>query len=394
MSGDGRRALTGARVLDGRTIRDGVAVVLDGATIAGLVPETKLPADLPRQDAGGDGLLAPGFIDVQVNGGGGVLFNDAPTVATIRAIGAAHRRFGTTGFLPTLISDEPDRMRAAVEAVREGLAQGVPGLLGLHLEGPFLSPEKRGVHRATALRAPTEAELELIGSLGPDRVLVTLAPERVPPDTIARLVAAGVRVSLGHSAADHDTAARALAAGATGVTHLFNAMPPLASRAPGLVGAALSVEGCWCGVIVDGHHVHPAALKAALAAKGPERIMLVTDAMPVVGADRPGFRLDGEPIMVRGGVCATKEGVLAGAALDMATAVRNTVGLLGRPLEQALAMASASPAAFLGMADRRGRLAPGFAADLVLLDGALRVRETWIGGQPSGPEAPGPADQA
>ena len=371
-------ALTGARLFDGEQMHDGHAVVIDGERIAAVVPEADLDAALPRRRI--EGLLAPGFVDVQVNGGGGVLFNAQPDVPGIRAIGAAHRRFGTTGFLPTLITDRPDRMAAAIEAVREALAAGVPGVLGIHLEGPFLSPARKGAHDASLMRRVEEADIRVITSLQAGRTLVTLAPEIVPPEIIARLARAGVIVSAGHTAASHKTVVAALSQGVTGFTHLFNAMPPLTNREPGPIGAALDDRGSWCGLIVDLHHVDAVSLRIAIAAKGWDHMMLVTDAMPTVGTDLSEFTLLGQRVIRAGGRLTTADGTLAGSDLDMASAVRNAVSALGVTLEQALAMASLVPATFLRLENELGRIAPGWRANLVLLDDRLQVVETWIDG--------------
>ncbi|MBE2293264.1 MAG: N-acetylglucosamine-6-phosphate deacetylase [Xanthomonadales bacterium] len=374
-------ALTNANVLTDGGFRSGLAVLVEGGRIAALAPESGLPAGIVRRDLGG-GQLLPGFIDVQVNGGGGVLFNNAPTVEALRAIAAGHRRFGSTGLLPTLISDDADIMRAAVAAVRQAIAEGVPGILGIHLEGPYIAPERKGTHDAGKFRVPDAAEIEMATALDNGVTLITLAPERVPADTIRAMVARGAKVAAGHTAANYAQARAGLDAGITGFTHLYNAMTPLQGREPGVVGAALEDPHSWCGVIVDGVHVHPASLRVALAAKPRGKILLVTDAMPMVGSDDPSFDLYGETIVAKDGVVRNAAGALAGSALDMASAVRNTVGLLGLPLEEAARMASTYPARFLGIDDRRGRIAPGCVADLVLLDGALQVRETWIGGVP------------
>ena len=374
-------ALVGARVFDGTAFHDDRAVIVRDADIVGLAHADALPADVARIDL--DGLtLAPGFVDVQVNGGGGVLFNDAPTVEGMRAIAAAHRRFGTTGLLPTLISDEPDVMPRAVAAVRQAIAAGEPGILGIHLEGPFFDRARRGTHALRHIRplAPDDLPvLTALGDAGP--TVVTLAPEHAPPGSIEALAASGVRVSAGHTNADYETMRAAVRRGVVGVTHLFNAMSGLASREPGVVGAALRSRTLWCGLIADGIHVHPASLSVAVAARGPGRMMLVSDAMPPVGADDPSFMLNGERITMRDGRCVNGEGALAGAALDMATAVRNTVRDVGLPLGTALAMASLHPATFLGLDDRIGRIAPGWRGDLVALDADLRVVRTWIGGR-------------
>jgi N-acetylglucosamine-6-phosphate deacetylase len=375
-------ALVGARVFDGDRTRDDTAVVIEGGRIVEVRPAASLPPEIERRRI--EGLLAPGFIDVQVNGGGGVLFNAEPTVEAIRAIGAAHRRFGTTGFLPTFITDRREKMRAAIEAVRAAYEAGVPGVLGIHLEGPFLNPARKGVHDAALMRAPDEDDFALLTAPGRGRTLVTLAPEMVPPEAIARLAAAGVIVAAGHTAASYEAIKAARRQGLTGFTHLFNAMPPLAGREPGPAGAALEDRECWCGIIADLHHVAPAMLRIALAAHGTERTMLVTDAMPSVGTDLARFDLLGQTIRRENGRLTTADGKLAGSDLDMASAARNAVEHLGVSLEDSLRMASRAPAAFLRLDHERGRIGPGFRADLVLLDARLRVTESWIGGIPSG----------
>ncbi len=381
-------ALTNARILTPDGWRNDLAVLLDGEHIVDLLP----PSD-PRissattHDLHG-AMLLPGFIDTQVNGGGGVLFNDAPTVETIRRIGAAHRRFGTTAFLPTLVSDRVDVMRAALAAVEQAMAEGVPGVLGIHLEGPYLAPARKGVHDPKFFHAPDSEELALLCAPHRGVRLLTLAPERVPLPSIRALAAAGVIVCAGHTAADYATTHTALAGGVRGFTHLFNAMTPFGSREPGVVGAALEDAGSWCGIIVDGHHVHPASLRVAIAAKARGKMLLVTDAMPPVGSDHPDFVLNGETITAKDGICQTAQGVLAGSALDMAAAVRNTVQMLGLPLDEAVRMASTYPADFLGLGASHGRIAAGYQADLVVLDDDYRVQQSWVGGLAAGGRPP------
>ena len=375
------RALVNARVLVEGGFRDDVAVLLDDAgSIAALVPagQARLQAG-DVQDLHG-GWLVPGFIDAQVNGGGGVLFNNDASVEAIAAIGRAHRRFGTTGFLPTLISDDAEVMERAVDATRAAIAAGVAGVLGIHLEGPYIAPARKGTHDAAKFRVPDAAEVAMATSLDNGVTLITLAPERVPPEAIHAMVARGAIVVAGHTAATYEEARAGLDAGLRGFTHLYNAMSPLQGREPGAVGAALEDRDSWCGVIVDGVHVHPGSLRVALAAKRRGKLFLVTDAMPMVGSDDPAFALYGEVITAVDGVVRNAAGALAGSALDVATAVRNCVRLLGLPLDEAVRMASTYPAEFLGLGARYGRISPGFRADLVLLDEALQVRSTWIAG--------------
>ena len=374
-------ALVNGRVLTDDGLRSGLGVLVENARIAAVVrdDEPRL-RDAETHDLRGN-ILLPGFIDVQVNGGGGVLFNNAPTVEAIRCIGAAHRRFGTTGFLPTLISDDVEVMRTAIAAVREAIAQGVPGVLGIHLEGPYLAPARKGTHDANKFRVPDADEIALATSLDNGLTLITLAPEQVGVDAIAAFVARGAVVAAGHTAGSYAQIRAGLDAGVRGFTHLYNAMSPLESREPGAVGAALEDRDAWCGLIVDGVHVHPVSLRVALAAKPRGKAFLVTDAMPPVGADSPDYVLYGETITARDGVVRNAAGALAGSALDMATAVRNCVELLGLPLDEAARMASTYPAEFLRLGDRFGRIAPGYRADLVAVDDALHVATTWIGGE-------------
>lgn len=373
-------AFVNANVLTADGFRSDLAVLVKGRDIAALVPLAELGEDIERRDLHGDALL-PGFIDAQVNGGGGVLFNNAPTVDALRTIAQAHRRFGTTGLLPTLISDDAAVMAQAIAATRQAIAEGVPGILGIHLEGPYLAPARKGTHNAEKFRVPDEAEIELATSLENGVTLLTLAPERVPAESIRALVRRGAIVVAGHTAASYEQTRAGLAAGVRGFTHLYNAMSPLQGREPGVVGAALEDPDSWCGIIVDGVHVHPASLRVALAAKPRGKLFLVTDAMPPVGAADPSYELYGETITARDGVVRNAAGALAGSALDMATAVRNAVELLGLPLEEAARMASTYPAEFLGLQASHGRIAAGYRADLVALDGDMQVTGTWIAGQ-------------
>ena len=372
-------ALCNARVLTPDGFVEGLAVLMQDGGIADLLADDAIPSDAGRHDLRGATLL-PGFIDAQVNGGGGVLFNNDTRVEAIRTIAQAHRRFGTTGLLPTLISDDADVMARAIAATRDAIAQGVPGVLGIHLEGPYIAPARKGTHDAAKFRVPGADEIAMATSLDNGVTLLTLAPEQVPSDTIRALVAGGAIVVAGHTAGSYEQIRAGIDAGVSGFTHLYNAMSPLQGREPGAVGAALEDDGCWCGVIVDGVHVHPASLRVALAAKPRGKVVLVTDAMPMVGSDDPSFDLYGETITAVDGVVRNAAGALAGSALDMITAVRNCVRLLGLPLDEAARMASTYPADVLGLGGTRGRIAPGYRADLVALDADLQIVGTWIGG--------------
>ena len=373
-------ALINGRVLREDGLVEGRCVLLGQGRILDIVaPSERRARRAERYDLGGQ-LLLPGFIDSQVNGGGGVLFNDAPSVESIRAIGRAHRRFGTTGFLPTLISTDLDIMARAIAAVRSAIEAGVPGVLGIHIEGPFLNVARKGVHDPAKLRELDVSAVGLLTSLGKGKTLVTLAPEMTTPEIIEGLVAAGVVVSAGHTNATYAQITTALRHGLTGFTHLFNAMSQLTGREPGTVGAALDDASSWCGIIVDGLHTSPVVLRIALRCKPHERFMLVTDAMPSVGTNASSFELQGRRILVSGTVCLDEDGRLAGSNIDMASCVRNAIQMLGVSLPQAVRMASQWPAEFLGLGSETGRIAPGFRANLVAADDDLQVLETWIDG--------------
>ncbi len=379
MNGLGKHLIAADHVFDGHVIHRDSAVLVDEGLIAAIVPRSELPVAIPVHSLPAGAWLAPGFIDVQVNGGGDVLFNDEPTPAGIARIVAAHRSFGTTGLFPTLISDTPEKMRAAHNAV-QSIASAESGVLGIHFEGPFLSREKAGVHDPGLFRPPTSEDFDLLTSARGLSTVVTLAPEMVPAGLIARLSACGVRVAIGHSMATYVQTRLALSEGVTCFTHLFNAMRPLASREPGPIAAALETPGAWFGMIVDGIHVDQAMLRLAL--RGHAQPMLVTDAMPPVGGMQSKFSLRGREIFVEDGACRRDDGKLAGTALSMAAAVRNCVQMLDVPLTSALQFASAAPANFLGLGGSLGHLAPGFRADMVaFLPADFRVLATWIAGR-------------
>ncbi|MFS1423684.1 N-acetylglucosamine-6-phosphate deacetylase [Shewanella sp. 10N.286.48.B5] len=354
------------------SIEDGHIIALDSVSNA---KEVRL-----------QGTLVPGFVDVQVNGGGGALFNSAPTLDCIETIGRAHAQFGTTGFLPTLITDKVEVMAQAADAVAEAIKLQSAGVLGIHFEGPHLSVPKKGVHPQSFIRSISDEELAIFSRQDLGIKVVTLAPENVSVEVIKTLIANDVKVCLGHSNADYDTVLAALNAGANGFTHLFNAMSGFGSREPGMVGAALESDAAWCGLIVDGHHVHSATAKVALKAKPQGKIMLVTDAMPPVGLDDDAsFELFGTEVIRQGDRLNAKSGELAGCVLDMVGAVNNTVSMLGLSYEEALRMASLYPAQYLQQANL-GTIAVGQRADLVLLaanandNSRYQVNQTYING--------------
>lgn len=368
------------RIFDGAAIHEEAVLLVEGARILAIRRGCPDGANLIDH---GDVILAPGFVDLQVNGGGGVMLGESPTVEGLRRIAEAHLRLGTTALLPTLITDRPEITAAVLEAGQQAVAAGVPGIAGLHLEGPHLSVARKGAHDAALIRPMAAADLARlqVGAAGLPVLKVTVAPETVPPQQIAALTQAGVLVSLGHSDADFDTALAGFQAGARCVTHLFNAMSQLGSRTPGLVGAALADGRASAGLIADGVHVHSASMAAAWRAKaGPGRLFLVTDAMAVAGTDLSGFDLGGRRILRGDGRLTLADGTLAGADLTMAEAVRHMAELAG--MEAALAMATSGPADVIGQGGRLGWLREGRAADFVALGPDLTLRSVWQGGRP------------
>lgn len=373
-------ALINGQILTDQGMLDGHALLIESGRIHSLVAKSDVPRDARTADLEGL-LLMAGFVDIQVNGGGGVLFGDAPTVETLKTMAAAHRRFGTTAFLPTLISSDIGVIAQAITAVDAAMEAGVAGVAGIHIEGPFISPARKGIHDASKFRKLDAGALALISSLKRGKTLLTLAPEETTPDVIASLRKAGVIVSAGHTDATYDETLAALDAGLSGFTHLFNAMSPLASRAPGVVGAALDDRDSMCGIIVDGRHIHPVVMRVALHCKSADKLMLITDAMPSVGAKEKTFRLDGRLIRAENGACVAEDGTLAGTDLDMASAVRNAMRFLDLDLRSAARMASHNPATFLGVSKEMGRIAPGTRANLVLVTDELSVVRCWIDGR-------------
>lgn len=363
------------QLFDGFKYKHDQLITVENQKIISITQGTASQADVVLS-----GLIAPGFIDVQVNGGGGKLFNNEPCLDTLQAMMNAHQKYGTTAMLPTLITDDLTTMELAADAVSLALKQKVSGIIGIHFEGPHLSIPKKGIHPESHIRNITDQELALFKRKDLGIVCVTLAPENVSCDIISELVNAGVKVCLGHSNATTEQTDTAIKAGAHGFTHLYNAMSPFTSRAAGMVGAALLDDNTYCGLIVDHEHVDNTSCKLAIKSKGSDKIMLVTDAMSHVGSEQISLHFSGMDITRDGNKLTIEGGRLAGSALDMATAVRNTVQNLQIPLEQALAMASSTPANFLSINDAKGKLSIGYDADWVVLTKELTVKETYIGG--------------
>ena len=372
-------AYTGAAIFDGETRHTDAALLIKSGCIAGIGPAPDA-ADVVLLKGG---TIAPGFVDLQVNGGGGVLFNDAPSVSTLTTIAQAHARLGTTALLTTLITDTPAQVAAAIDAVEQAIAAGVAGIIGLHIEGPHLSIARKGAHDPALIRPMQDTDLALLLNAATrlPHLMVTVAPENVTPSQIKTLTDAGITISLGHTDASYTECKVAADHGATCATHLFNAMSQLTGREPGLVGAALETGNLHAGLIADGIHVSAASIRIALDAKqGPASVFLVTDAMSTVGSDITEFTLNGRTIYRRDGRLTLSDGTLAGADLDIPTALQFMVKGVGAPVDAALRMATTAPAQVIGT-KTAGRLAVGMAADFVHLDDGLELTSVWRGGR-------------
>jgi N-acetylglucosamine-6-phosphate deacetylase len=370
-------AFCDATILTGEVAVEGHAVLAKDGKILDIVGNRHVPADARKIACGGQ-ILAPGLIDLQVNGGGNVLLNHEPTAEACLAIARAHRHYGTTRLLPTCFSDTPDVTKRAIAAVREARKTD-EGILGIHLEGPHLGAERRGVHSADALRSLADADRALYRREGGEAMLITLAPENVAAPDISALRKQGIIVSLGHTAAAPEQIRAALEAGATGFTHLYNGMGGMSARVAGVAGIALDDCESWCSLIADGHHVAPEMIRLALRAKPQGKVFLVSDAMPPAATDKPqDFRLYGKVIHFEGGRCMTNEGGLAGSAITLLDAVRHCVQKIGVELDEALRMASTYPAAFLGVGHKLGKLLPGYEADVIALDGEVGLKGVWV----------------
>jgi N-acetylglucosamine-6-phosphate deacetylase len=377
-----KTAITGARIFDGATWHDRSALVVNDGIVEGLIAADS-PTDAIRVPADG-ALLVPGFVDLQVNGGGGALLNLTPTLDAIRTICTNYAKFGTTALLPTLITDTPEKNVAIFAAGAEAATRNVPGFLGLHIEGPHLAVSRKGAHDPKLIRPMEEADLQrfLDARRKLPNLLVTVAVEAADPTQISRLAEAGIVVSLGHTDGRYAQVQAAVEAGATMVTHLFNAQSQIGNREPGVVGAALDLGALSAGLIADGIHVHPASIGIALRAKrGPGQIFLVTDAMSPTGTDWTEFELTGQTVYRKDGALRLADGNLAGADLTMIDAIKYVHRTIGVPLEETLRMASLYPAQALGVATTHGHLTRGARADFAILTDDLDVQSTWIGGE-------------
>lgn len=376
------QAFTGCDIFDGHTVHRHSALLTDNKIVTDIINHSSIPDEcqVTRLPAG---TLVPGFVDLQVNGGGGVLLNDHPTLEGIKTICATHGNYGTTSLLPTLITDTPGITTAAIEAGISAHKNQVPGFSGLHLEGPHLCVKRKGAHEGSLIRSMSETDLNqlLYARERLPNLMITVAPESVTDAQITTLSKAGVLVSLGHTNASFKDASNAINAGARCITHLFNAMSPLNHREPGVVGCALSADNVYCGLIADGYHVNETVISLAMAAKNQTgKIFLVTDAMSTIGTEMSSFTLNGREILRRQGRLTLADGTLAGADLTMITAIRNIINKVGADRYEAFRMASLYPAQCLNILPQHGHLKPGAYANMVHLDDEFTITQVWQNG--------------
>lgn len=372
-------AIVPTRIFTGDGFLTQHSVLIAHGKISQIVPVEKLPNNIEKHEYPGC-TLTSGFIDLQVNGGGGVMFNRDTSVEGIEAITTAHRRFGTTYILPTLITDTKERMKKALKAADNAIQRGIDGVLGVHLEGPWLNPEKKGAHNDRCFHIPTSDELDAYPWLKSGKVLCTLAPEKVPLEIIQQLKNSGVIVFAGHSNANYGQIHQATLESLDGYTHLFNAMSPITNREPGLVGIALNHDQGACSIITDGIHVHPQNVLMAKKLKPNNKLFIVTDAMATVGSSTDQFILNDEVITVQGNKLVNKNGSLAGAHVTFEDCVKNIIDW-GINEDEALRMASTYPAQVLGVDDRLGHIRKGYEATFTLLNQHIQTVCCYVRGK-------------
>ncbi len=372
-------ALTNCKIYTGSDVLTSHAVIINADTIHAIIPEANLPSDIERKDLKGANL-SPGFIDLQLNGCGGVMFNDEITADTIHTMHQANLKSGCTSFLPTLITSSDDNMRQAIAAERDYRQKYSNHSLGLHLEGPYLNIERKGIHSVDFIRESDEAMINLMCENSDVITKVTLAPENNNPQHIEKLAKAGIVVSIGHTNATYQEARKGFESGITFATHLFNAMTPMQGREPGVVGAIFDTPEVYTGIIADGFHVDYANIRIAHKIKG-EKLVLVTDATAPAGAEMDYFIFVGKKVYYRDGKCIDENGTLGGSALTMIEAVQNTVEHVGIALDEALRMATLYPAKAIGVDHKLGRIKQGMIANLTVFDRDFNVKATVVNGQ-------------
>jgi len=374
-----KQALLGSQIFCGERFYDDHALLVEGKSIVDIVDKNNTPDNFNKIELD-QGILAPGFIDLQVNGGGGVLFNNSPNKESLNTIIKAHQFFGTTSIMPTVISDSLEVLEQCIKTVTEEIKNN-SSLLGIHIEGPFFNTKYRGVHQKQYISAINSDYLNLFESLKGFPVMLTLAPECISSQQLKHLTSLGIKTLAGHSDATYDELDDAIKNGLDGFTHLFNAMGQISAREPGVVGSALHFENTFASIIVDLHHVHPSLIQLAYQLKPKGKLFFISDSMATINHGKPSFELYDEVVNESDGRLVNSEGKLAGSSITQIDAVKNVYQKCNIPLNQALAMASRYPAEYLGIENHLGSLKPGYRADLVHFDSNFKVHNVWVSGK-------------
>ena len=374
-----KQALIGAQLFSGKEFFDNRALLIDGENIIDIINEHDIPKNFEIQKLNG-GILSPGFIDLQVNGGGGKLFNNSPDKESLNTIIEAHQHFGTTSIMPTVISDSLNVLKRCTTTISEEIENN-KSLLGVHIEGPFFNVKYRGVHQKQYINTINSDYLNLFENLKDFPVMLTLAPECISTKQLKHLKSLGFKILAGHTDASYDQLEEAIKYGLDGFTHLFNAMGQISAREPGVVGSALTFDNAAASVIVDLHHVHPSLIQMAYKQKPQGKLFFVSDSMATIHHGEPSFELYDEIVSESKGRIINSEGKLAGSSITQIDAIKNAYQSCNIPLNEALAMASRYPAEYLGVANYLGSLKSGYRADLTHFDLDFQVQNVWVAGK-------------
>ena len=374
-----KQALIGAQLFSGKEFFDNRALLIDGENIIDIINEHDIPKNFEIQKLNG-GILSPGFIDLQVNGGGGKLFNNSPDKESLNTIIEAHQHFGTTSIMPTVISDSLNVLKRCTTTISEEIENN-KSLLGVHIEGPFFNVKYRGVHQKQYINTINSDYLNLFENLKDFPVMLTLAPECISTKQLKHLKSLGFKILAGHTDASYDQLEEAIKYGLDGFTHLFNAMGQISAREPGVVGSALTFDNAAVSIIVDLHHVHPSLIQMAYKQKPQGKLFFVSDSMATIHHGEPSFELYDEIVSESKGRIINSEGKLAGSSITQIDAIKNAYQSCNIPLNEALAMASRYPAEYLGVANYLGSLKSGYRADLTHFDLDFQVQNVWVAGK-------------
>ena len=374
-----KQAITGSKLFNGIDFIEHKVLLIDDQHIAGIVNEDAIPTEFQVKKLEG-GILSPGFIDLQVNGGGGKLFNNSPDKESLNTIISAHQYFGTTSIMPTVISDSLNILQKCTDTISNEINNN-HSLLGIHIEGPFFNVKYRGVHQKQYINTINASYLNLFETLDKFPVMLTLAPECISIKQLKHLKSLGFKILAGHTDANYDQLEEAVKYGLDGFTHLFNAMGQISAREPGVVGSAFDFDETSASIIVDLHHVHPSLINLSFKQKPKGKLFFVSDSMATINHGEPSFELYDEVVSESNGRIINSEGKLAGSSITQIDAIKNAYQKCSIPLESAISMATLYPAEYLGVSDYIGQLKKGYRADLAHFDSNFHVQNVWLAGK-------------